>query len=148
MSTTAFFSERCLGNAGDVQGDYYLLDPPITTCAEAHPGLPQLWGTVEWSGQRWADGNVFYTRYHHIYPPNQPSCNFAGDDFSGLAVVTASSRHPGGANLALGDGSVRFVKESIDVKLWRLWERLRDMKSSIKGVCETACVGRAEQSSS
>jgi prepilin-type N-terminal cleavage/methylation domain-containing protein len=80
LSTTAMFSERCLGNSGDPLGDYYLADPPLDSCEGAGPALPQLWGTVEWSGQRWGDGNVFYTRYHHILPPNRPSCNFGRDD--------------------------------------------------------------------
>jgi prepilin-type processing-associated H-X9-DG protein len=29
------------------------------------------------------------------------------------------SEHPGGANFALGDGSVRFIAESIDPPLYR-----------------------------
>ncbi|HWE34955.1 MAG TPA: DUF1559 domain-containing protein [Isosphaeraceae bacterium] len=119
LSNTALFSERCLGNSGDVRGDYYLTDLPLSRCEGAGPGFPQIWGTVEWSGQRWADGNAFYTRYHHILPPNRPSCNFGTDDYTGLAVVTASSRHPGGVHLATADGSVRFVKESVDPALWR-----------------------------
>jgi prepilin-type processing-associated H-X9-DG protein len=35
------------------------------------------------------------------------------------AAVTARSYHPGGVNIVLGDGSVRFVKNSIDGWLWR-----------------------------
>ena len=30
-----------------------------------------------------------------------------------------SSRHPGGANLMMGDGSVRFIKNSVSVPTWR-----------------------------
>jgi prepilin-type processing-associated H-X9-DG protein len=37
----------------------------------------------------------------------------------GEAVVTASSRHPGGVNLMMADGSVRFIKETIEPRVWR-----------------------------
>jgi prepilin-type processing-associated H-X9-DG protein len=32
--------------------------------------------------------------------------------------VTATSRHPGGVNLLMGDGSVRFIKQSVAQKVW------------------------------
>ena len=35
------------------------------------------------------------------------------------AAVTARSYHPGGVNILLGDGSVRFIKGTIDGMVWR-----------------------------
>ena len=35
------------------------------------------------------------------------------------AYAAARSKHSGGVNAALGDGSVRFVSNSIDVAVWR-----------------------------
>jgi prepilin-type processing-associated H-X9-DG protein len=35
------------------------------------------------------------------------------------AAVTSRSYHTGGVNVLLGDGSVRFVKESLEGNLWR-----------------------------
>jgi prepilin-type processing-associated H-X9-DG protein len=32
--------------------------------------------------------------------------------------VNAMSNHPGGANVMLGDGSVRFIKSSIAIQTW------------------------------
>ena len=34
-------------------------------------------------------------------------------------ALTARSYHPGGVNALLGDGSVRFVKSTIDGNTWR-----------------------------
>jgi len=33
--------------------------------------------------------------------------------------MTARSNHPGGVNLALCDGSVRFVADSVDFSTWQ-----------------------------
>ena len=33
--------------------------------------------------------------------------------------VPPSSRHPGGVNLLLGDGAVRFVKSGVTLGIWR-----------------------------
>jgi prepilin-type N-terminal cleavage/methylation domain-containing protein/prepilin-type processing-associated H-X9-DG protein len=52
------------------------------------------------------------------YPyQNNPPCAGAA---SILTVTTAArSRHPGGVNVGMGDGSVRFVKDSINLIIWR-----------------------------
>jgi prepilin-type N-terminal cleavage/methylation domain-containing protein/prepilin-type processing-associated H-X9-DG protein len=122
LSATALASERCLGDPGrpDPKGDYYLTAPSLTDCAEASPAsTPRHTKLEEWSGQRWGDGNAFYTRYHHIFPPNSVSCNFGSEDFDAQVVVTATSRHPAGVNLLLADGSARFVKDTIDANVWK-----------------------------
>jgi len=63
-------------------------------------------------GWRWADGWHVYTSYFHMLPPNSPSCaNGNGEDW---ALISASSYHPGGCNVLMCDGSVRFVSETVD----------------------------------
>jgi prepilin-type N-terminal cleavage/methylation domain-containing protein len=122
LSNTAFFSERCLGNtaAPDALSDYYLTNESVDECRLAGPtNSPRLADPYEWSGDRWADGNSLYTRYNHVFPPGYPSCLLGGSqDYDSQTVVTATSRHPGGVNLMTGDGSVRFVKESISASVW------------------------------
>ena len=63
-------------------------------------------------GAPWLNGRHTYL---HVDVPNRRSCGF----YPTKATMPASSRHTGGVNLALCDGSVRFVSENIDLALWR-----------------------------
>ena len=49
------------------------------------------------------------------YPINRTDQTLNGDE----AECSYSSFHPVGINVALGDGSVRFVSETIDLAIWR-----------------------------
>jgi prepilin-type processing-associated H-X9-DG protein len=121
LSNTGFFSERCLGIPAypDVLADYYYANS-TTTCGTVSEASPRFTHPLEWSGARWSDGNSFYTRYQHIFPPQSPSCLLGGTtDWNSPVLVTATSRHPGGVNLLLGDGSVRFVKQTVAQKVWQ-----------------------------
>jgi prepilin-type processing-associated H-X9-DG protein len=45
----------------------------------------------------------------------------AGDVNDNGGATTASSRHPGGANITFADGSNRFANNDIDVNVWQAW---------------------------
>jgi prepilin-type N-terminal cleavage/methylation domain-containing protein/prepilin-type processing-associated H-X9-DG protein len=68
-------------------------------------------------GYPWREGSVWRHGYTHLLPPNS-ACWRLNSDWWQL-VSPASSYHPGGVNVALCDGSVRLVPESIDPNVWQ-----------------------------
>jgi prepilin-type processing-associated H-X9-DG protein len=65
------------------------------------------------SGAMWVSGQPALTRYIHVMPPNTWSCR------SGLQIAhVASSRHPGGVNVLFCDGSVKFIKSTVNLQTW------------------------------
>jgi prepilin-type N-terminal cleavage/methylation domain-containing protein/prepilin-type processing-associated H-X9-DG protein len=81
-------------------------------------GYAAGWGPPpwRWRGYPWREGSVWRSGYNHLLPPNRP-CWRPNNDWWHL-VSTASSWHPGGVNMVLCDGSVRFVRESISAVVW------------------------------
>jgi type II secretory pathway pseudopilin PulG len=64
------------------------------------------------SGRRWSDGVPGFSAFYTVLPPNSPSCS-EGNDYPWV-LLSASSYHPGGVNIGMGDASVRFVSDTID----------------------------------
>jgi prepilin-type processing-associated H-X9-DG protein len=79
-------------------------------------GVTRDW---DWKGEWWIDGsrNV----YSHTQTPNRRACNYTniGVDRRGtISMIGASSMHPGGVNVAFMDGTVKFLKSSINYIPW------------------------------
>ena len=62
---------------------------------------------VVWSDFSWCNPN----------PPNPPCTTYTGG--TNWRTYAARSRHPGGVNVALCDGSARFVADTVDITTWR-----------------------------
>ena len=65
------------------------------------------------SGASWSAGLTPDTRYNHVMPPNTWGCR-GGVEMSHVA----SSRHAGGVNVLLLDGSVKFIKQTVSITTW------------------------------
>ena len=87
----------CLSLVDSSRPDYY--DPSVS-----------LW--PEPRGHRWADGNIRFTGFTTVLPPNSPSCTMPDSEFEG--VYSASSFHMGGCHVLMGDGAVVFITDSIE----------------------------------
>ena len=77
------------------------------------------------AGEYWAWGTPGMTLFNTLVPPSstqypwnscRTGCGGCGTDSSN--IVNATSRHPGGANVGMADGSVRFVKSSLSMLTW------------------------------
>ena len=74
-------------------------------------------------GLNWANGNTNYTMFCTVVPPNSRQYPFGGCKSGGggvdlAEIVNSNSYHPGGCNVLMGDGSVKFIKETI---AWNIW---------------------------
>jgi prepilin-type processing-associated H-X9-DG protein len=79
-------------------------------------------------GAQWLlsmDYAVANNGYTHFMTPNGISCignsafGISDGSWGGVgAAITATSNHPGGVNVCFSDGSVRFVKDSVNLQTW------------------------------
>ena len=90
-------------------------------------------GVVEGQHVEWVESGVNHVGFTTAWPPNKaiaggPNRQYPVMDLTsrrektgGMAfsAITARSYHPGGVNCLMGDGSVRFVKGTINGQTWR-----------------------------
>src|SRR5262249_25428603 len=66
---------------------------------------------ADWLNQNCGKGGG----YSHVMTPNSRACYFSSTNASKTyTMVNASSYHPGGVNVTFLDGSVKFIKNSVN----------------------------------
>jgi prepilin-type N-terminal cleavage/methylation domain-containing protein/prepilin-type processing-associated H-X9-DG protein len=136
-SNTALYSEWVRGKGGS--SDFglhqtYTIGAPYSTAPTMNTYVPPLsylnackysqtlYSGGDHKGQTWL--NHFCGQggcYSHIMTPNLNACYFSGSSGGAqpdFTFVGASAYHPGGVNLAFLDGSIRFMKNSVNAQAW------------------------------
>ncbi len=123
-SNTAAFSEHVLGDFSNT----LVTEKADTFWPQTYPATPeeayQFCLNFDWRqltyqrvsdvGAPWVYGYHSTSSYWHSGPPNTKSCMYPPSRI----MTVANSEHPGGVNVCMGDGSVKFVKNSVSRQTW------------------------------
>ena len=123
LSNTTLFSERIMADFTTNQvapiADVFFSPAQPTTIPDAIAACQavNIYDPASqfplFMGAPWINGQHIFL---NVTAPNTKSCGF----FSALrACMPPSSRHPGGLNTLMGDGSVKFIKNSVSLPTWQ-----------------------------
>jgi prepilin-type N-terminal cleavage/methylation domain-containing protein/prepilin-type processing-associated H-X9-DG protein len=138
-SNTAAVSESLVndgtGNSPDPRRNLNYTNSGLID-ARDNPSVPALLvvqdglaGPINWQpwsiykGLTWAYTDAWERHvYSHLFPPNVPPINTYHDDTfrcqEGDSGMNPTSNHPGGVNVSFMDGSVHFIKNSVNLQTW------------------------------
>jgi prepilin-type N-terminal cleavage/methylation domain-containing protein/prepilin-type processing-associated H-X9-DG protein len=101
--------------------------PWLQTCLQNLTNTGDRGNKTTTLGESWGLGLPSYSLGNMLVPPNPktPNCNNApGTGINKPGVYGLSSRHPGGANVLMCDGSVKFLKDSTNIQtIWAIGSR-------------------------
>ena len=85
-------------------------------------------------GDAWATGGMAMTLFNTVATPNanNDAWAYCGSNGSGTMAdfSNADSYHPGGVNVLMTDGSVKFIKDTINQRTWWALGTIAGVRSS------------------
>ena len=96
----------------------------LNACNAAFQGSAANGQNNPWRGIYWEVGANGMTWFNTIVTPNSKQypwgdCRDQGGGWPDESTfANASSNHPGGVNVLMADGSVRFIKDTITTQTW------------------------------
>ncbi len=126
-SQTAFMSESLVGD-GSASGTRSGPIDPLMVAVQVAGGSPiytplsdaecaAATATFFRRNSAWVQGSYQHALYSHYYAPNSPTPDCLRQQYHGWKAPR--SRHPGGVNVLFGDGTVRYVKNTVNLSTWR-----------------------------
>jgi prepilin-type N-terminal cleavage/methylation domain-containing protein/prepilin-type processing-associated H-X9-DG protein len=128
LAHTAAFSERVRGSGAvatpNPTRDFFAIPYFVTDADMLLEGCGVVaragQSSFVWGGRSWFWTGRERTLYNHAQPPNGPTPDcLTPSMITATGMATARSLHPGGVNVLMGDGSTRFVSETISRPVWR-----------------------------
>jgi prepilin-type N-terminal cleavage/methylation domain-containing protein/prepilin-type processing-associated H-X9-DG protein len=120
LSKTLLMSERVKGREGSRRivetqaGNVGGFETSPIACRTQVVNGEYSGAVVPRAGRDWMFARVAFNGFNTVIEPNGPGCNSGSTHDAPHHLVPPTSRHPGGVNAVMADGSVLFVSESID----------------------------------
>lgn len=133
-SKTVAFSESLLGdsastsraNVTPANAYQFIMSAPLS---DASCTSTAVWNFSDPRGFSWANGEYRTTMYNHQFSPNDARMDCLGvlmnpggqmdRLYAAYGWRAARSRHPGGVNVMMADGSGQFVGDTVDPAVWK-----------------------------
>ena len=112
----------------DAEQNYNVAQQALQACTQKwNSGSTS--GLDKQRGENWAHGCMAMTLFNTIATPNAYNQSWTHCSSIGSTALAAFSNsdswHPGGVNALMGDGSVKFIKNSINIQTWRAMSTTR-----------------------